>query len=247
MTRLSHPFHLPPFSFSRISSLEFASNQLKESKERQVKFTQSMIKTQSNLTLFENQISDLENRKMILEKELGLLQVQRTEISNSLQTQSELLSEIKSNLKESTKEVTQIQGRISEKESRIEELMSEWVSGIKKCKLEEIHVPLMEGSLDIVGMEILEVQFSFALRIRISSRCLIFLTPFFFLLQRGIGGLGGLGGSSDSMEIDSQATSQPSQSQPGSSQDGTRTRRPNIKLNYSSLSVVQKQVCLCRN
>ncbi|CAG8779525.1 4083_t:CDS:10, partial [Gigaspora margarita] len=133
--------------------------------QNQLKFeTEQKAETEDRLNRLESAISDETDRLSQLEDEKKQLLEEKRRISDEISEEQRVLSEIKNeyNVKTATvtsskrllaqisKEIDKLMKEIVNKESDIEKLEADRFSIFRKCKLEEIDLPLLRGSLDNV-------------------------------------------------------------------------------------------------
>ncbi|RIB12204.1 cohesin complex subunit psm1 [Gigaspora rosea] len=133
--------------------------------QNQLKFeTEQKAETEDRLNRLESAISDETDRLSQLEDEKKQLLEEKRRISDEISEEQRVLSEIKDeyNVKTATvtsskrllaqisKEIDKLMKEIVNKESDIEKLEADRFSIFRKCKLEEIDLPLLRGSLDNV-------------------------------------------------------------------------------------------------
>ncbi|CAG8540450.1 3651_t:CDS:10, partial [Acaulospora colombiana] len=149
---------------------EIAENRLRFTTQRsrlqnQLKFeSEQRNETQDRLNRLEAAIRDDEHRLSELEKEKNQLLSDKRRISDEITKKQEKLNEIKKEfdirtdavnsakrqLSQLNKEIDKMMKEVINKESDIEKLEADRFSIFRKCKLEEIELPLLRGSLDEV-------------------------------------------------------------------------------------------------
>ncbi|CAG8495652.1 5119_t:CDS:10 [Dentiscutata erythropus] len=133
--------------------------------QNQLKFeTEQKSETEDRLNRLESTIRDEADRLSQLEDEKKRLLEEKRRISDEISEKQRILSEIKSEydvktaavtsskrlLVQVTKEIDKLMKEIVNMESDIEKLEADRFSIFRKCKLEEIDLPLLRGSLDNV-------------------------------------------------------------------------------------------------
>ncbi|KAI9139793.1 hypothetical protein BKA69DRAFT_607804 [Paraphysoderma sedebokerense] len=139
---------------SHISRLEnqlaFESAQLNELMTRLSTLRSILTNEQSNLEKYTNQKTAIESEITSVSTDLSDLQNQLAEFKLNYESKTEAVTSVKKNIKRVEKEVEEVRKAMLTHEDIIEKLKGEWYSILRKCKLEEIALPIKKGKLDDV-------------------------------------------------------------------------------------------------
>lgn len=105
------------------------------------------------------------------ERRLDTLREKIKQSQGSLQEKTDGVDQVKSKLKEFMKTNEEKSKSISTKEAQVEGLSSEKVAIYRRCKLEEINLPLTRSSISLsdVVLEDLEVHFNLKILVCLKS------------------------------------------------------------------------------
>ncbi|KAG0225980.1 Structural maintenance of chromosomes protein 1 [Actinomortierella wolfii] len=133
--------------------LSFESLQLKETSERLARLEAAVQAETQRLDEFERERDELLASQADIRKEIRALQRDLEQAQQQSQAKSDLVNQLKKQVARANKNVDQLLREIGTKESLVEKLDSERSSILRKCKLEQIEIPMLKGSLDSVSME----------------------------------------------------------------------------------------------
>lgn len=134
--------------------------------------------------------SEIESKKLEKEEYLGKLQKiqdnmarmesQVSELKAKEEAQEKLVEEKRKSLSQKGQEVDKMMKVVTDMETAIEKLHAERMSIFRKCKLEEINIPLNQGSMEDVPMDDSEVN-------RPILRCMVVMWGTMFTNVYGLG------------------------------------------------------------
>ncbi|KAG0268385.1 Structural maintenance of chromosomes protein 1 [Actinomortierella ambigua] len=133
--------------------LSFESLQLKETSERLARLESALQAETQRLDEFERERDELQASQADIRKEIRALQRELEQAQQRSQAKSDQVNQLKKQVTRAQKHVDQLMREIGTKESLVEKLDSERSSILRKCKLEQIEIPMTKGSLDSISME----------------------------------------------------------------------------------------------
>ncbi|KAF9431252.1 Structural maintenance of chromosomes protein 1 [Podila epigama] len=135
------------------NQLAFETMQLDETKERVVRL-ETMIATEtSTLDQYEAQRDEIQAQQSTIEKEIAGLKEDLAAAQSIFQSRSENVNAGKKQVSQKNKQIDALLKDIGSKESLVEKLDSERSSIFRRCKLEQIELPMEKGSLEDVSMD----------------------------------------------------------------------------------------------
>ncbi|KAF9316118.1 Structural maintenance of chromosomes protein 1 [Podila horticola] len=138
------------------NQLSFETTQLDETKERLSRL-ENMISTETaTLNEYEGRRDEIHAQQAAIQKEMESLKKELDAAQAAFQTRSEKVSAFKKQVSQKNKQVDALLKDIGAKESLVEKLDSERSSIFRRCKLEQIELPMEKGSLDDVSLEEVE-------------------------------------------------------------------------------------------
>ncbi|KAG0339167.1 Structural maintenance of chromosomes protein 1 [Podila horticola] len=138
------------------NQLSFETAQLDETKERLSRL-ENMISTETaTLNEYEGRRDEIHAQQAAIQKEMESLKKELDAAQAAFQTRSEKVSAFKKQVSQKNKQVDALLKDIGAKESLVEKLDSERSSIFRRCKLEQIELPMEKGSLDDVSLEEVE-------------------------------------------------------------------------------------------
>ncbi|KAJ3113857.1 Structural maintenance of chromosomes protein 1 [Phlyctochytrium bullatum] len=138
------------------NQLEFERNQTAEIEERVKQLRQTITELEAELEKLETSKEEREAEAQRLDEELAGLETRRQEVDEKVTAARQEIEEKKKHLTKANKEVEAISKAVASKEAEIEKLNSEQLSLLRKCKLEEIDVPLESGSMEDISLDDLD-------------------------------------------------------------------------------------------
>nr|CAG8547000.1 14574_t:CDS:10 [Entrophospora candida] len=135
------------------NQLKFESEQMKETKDRLNKLEHTIKTEAEKLGTFEIQKEQLLRDKQRINEEITIMQGRMNEIRNVYDSKTEIVNNVKKKLSQVSKEIERSSKENFNKELDIEKLEADKFSIFRKCKLEEIHLPLLVGSLHDIPIE----------------------------------------------------------------------------------------------
>ncbi|KAG9307684.1 hypothetical protein G9A89_023249 [Geosiphon pyriformis] len=135
------------------NSLKFGEEHLKETADRLTKLQESITQARDNLVGYKEERDQILRDNKRISEEIGKLQKNMNLIKNKLSEKTEIFNNVKKELGRLTKEIDKISKEVVKREDVIKRCKSDQFSIFRKCKLEEIELPLREGSLDDIPIE----------------------------------------------------------------------------------------------
>ncbi|KFH61974.1 hypothetical protein MVEG_12128 [Podila verticillata NRRL 6337] len=136
--------------------LSFETTQLDETKERLSRLENMITTETSTLDEYEARRDEIQAQQAAIQKEMESLKKELDAAQAAFQTRSEKVSACKKQVSQKNKQVDALMKDIGAKESLVEKLDSERSSIFRRCKLEQIELPMEKGSLDDVSLEDVE-------------------------------------------------------------------------------------------
>ncbi|KAF9206854.1 Structural maintenance of chromosomes protein 1 [Haplosporangium sp. Z 27] len=138
------------------NQLLFETTQLSETKERLSRLETMMTLETAALDEYEGQRDDIQSKQAQIQKEIETLKQELEAAQSTFQTCSDRVNAHKKQLARVNKQVDILTKDISAKESLVEKLDSERSSIFRRCKLEQIELPMEKGSLNDVSLDDVE-------------------------------------------------------------------------------------------
>ncbi|KAI9308835.1 hypothetical protein BJ944DRAFT_155459 [Cunninghamella echinulata] len=135
------------------TQLSFGKQQIQDIQDRIVKLTQLLHDSEQEQQQYQNEIVSRGELKEKLESDLQKYEselVQQIQLEENKQKE---LDEIRVSLEEKGRNVEGYLKEMAKLESNIEKIRAERVAIFRKCKLEDIRLPLLNGSMDDVLVE----------------------------------------------------------------------------------------------
>lgn len=135
------------------TQLSFGKQQIQDIQDRITKLTQSLNDSEQEQQQLQNELISRGELKEKLENDLQKYEselVQQIQLEENKQKE---LDEIKVLLEEKGRNVEGYLKEMAKLESNIEKIRAERVAIFRKCKLEDINLPLLRGSMDDVLVE----------------------------------------------------------------------------------------------
>ncbi|KAF9959163.1 Structural maintenance of chromosomes protein 1 [Mortierella alpina] len=134
----------------------FESTQMKETKERLVRLEAMLESETKTLDLYEGQRDEIQEKQTSIQQEIEALKQELEAAQATFQTRSDQVNACKKQVSRVNKQVDSLVKDIGSKESLVEKLDSERSSIFRRCKLEQIDLPMERGSLDDVSLDDME-------------------------------------------------------------------------------------------
>ncbi|KAG0024998.1 Structural maintenance of chromosomes protein 1 [Podila clonocystis] len=138
------------------NQLSFETTQLDETKERLSRLENMIVAETATLDKYEAQRDEIHAHQAAIQKDMESLNKELDAAQAAYQTRSENVSAFKKQVSQKNKQVDALMKDIGAKESLVEKLDSERSSIFRRCKLEQIELPMEKGSLDDVSLEEVE-------------------------------------------------------------------------------------------
>ncbi|KAL1922042.1 uncharacterized protein VTP21DRAFT_10684 [Calcarisporiella thermophila] len=141
------------------NQIDFEKQQLKEIGDRISSLNEHLTKDESLLAAFEKSRNKLGGEIDKIKEEIKALHDEQKTMSDTL---AELAVEVENRKKEAmevSKDLDKLMKEVARAESVIERLNAERFSIFRKCKLEEIKLPLKKGNLEAISIERAEAIF----------------------------------------------------------------------------------------
>ncbi|KAG0031501.1 Structural maintenance of chromosomes protein 1 [Podila clonocystis] len=138
------------------NQLSFETTQLDETKERLSRLENMIVTETATLDKYEAQRDEIHAHQAAIQKDMESLNKELDAAQAAYQTRSENVSAFKKQVSQKNKQVDALMKDIGAKESLVEKLDSERSSIFRRCKLEQIELPMEKGSLDDVSLEEVE-------------------------------------------------------------------------------------------
>ncbi|KAF9963714.1 Structural maintenance of chromosomes protein 1 [Modicella reniformis] len=135
------------------NQLQFETTQLNETKERLLRLEAMMASETAALDEYEGQRDEIQSKQTTIQQEIERLKQELDVAREDFQTRSEQVNACKKQVARVNKQVDVLMKDISAKESLVEKLDSERSSIFRKCKLEQIDLPMEKGSLEDVSLD----------------------------------------------------------------------------------------------
>ncbi|KAJ3214675.1 Structural maintenance of chromosomes protein 1 [Dinochytrium kinnereticum] len=145
------------FQTSR-AKLDFERKQAAEVQERITKLKESIADDESRLDELGTSRHEHEEESKRLEAEMERLSQLKETTEAKVSEAKNAIEEARKGLAKANKEVELINKAIGAKEAQIEKLNAERISVLRRCKLEEIDLPLESGSMDDISLDDLDVR-----------------------------------------------------------------------------------------
>lgn len=138
------------------TSLQFSRSKHEEVQSRLTQLETRIVDSQNELKEFETLKDDTETGIQSIASEIDQVRAELNTVKEGLRSKTEEMNEMKKSVYKTNKDADELRRVIGSLDARVEELVSEWVAIIRKCKLEEIPVSLTKGSLEKLNIEDLE-------------------------------------------------------------------------------------------
>ncbi|KAF9402001.1 Structural maintenance of chromosomes protein 1 [Mortierella sp. AD011] len=138
------------------NQLLFDTTQLNETKERLSRLETMMTSETTALDDYEGQRDVIQSKQSDIQKEIETLKQELEAAQTASQTRSDQVNALKKQVVRVNKQVDVLMKDISAKESLVEKLDSERSSIFRRCKLEQIDLPMDKGSLNDVSLDDVE-------------------------------------------------------------------------------------------
>ncbi|KAG0313718.1 Structural maintenance of chromosomes protein 1 [Dissophora globulifera] len=135
------------------NQLLFETTQHHETKERLERLEAMMALETAALDEYETQRDKIQDKQTAIQEEIATLKVDLEAAQATFQARAEQASTAKREVQRVNKQVDAITKDISAKESLVEKLDSERSSIFRRCKLEQIELPMEKGSLEDVSLD----------------------------------------------------------------------------------------------
>ncbi|EEB06777.1 mitotic cohesin complex subunit Psm1 [Schizosaccharomyces japonicus yFS275] len=140
------------------NQLSFESQRLKETEQRLQKLKGYVEKEETAAVEMKKQKDSLENVIATSEAEMELL---REDYNKLKQDNEELLQRVASErslLSSKGSEQNKLSAKINTLKASIERCRSDWQGVLRKCKLDDLQIPLLQGNLDVVPIDEIPVS-----------------------------------------------------------------------------------------
>ncbi|KAF8936672.1 Structural maintenance of chromosomes protein 1 [Haplosporangium gracile] len=138
------------------NQLSFETTQMNETKERLTRL-ETMLKTEmATLDEYGGQRDDTQNKQTAIREDIERFKEDLVSAQETLQARSDEVNQSKKQVARVYKQIDALQKDISVKESLVEKLDSERSSIFRRCRLEQIELPMEKGSLDDVSLDDVE-------------------------------------------------------------------------------------------
>ncbi|KAF9479327.1 condensin complex subunit SMC1 [Pholiota conissans] len=134
-------------------AIEFEKEGLNVARERLTRLETLVATEETNLTKLQEQKSTAERDIASSESVVENLKEELAELQGTLEEKTKIVDQVKKTAMKSSKVLDQALKEIAAWNDEIEKLALERSSLYRKCRLEEIHIPLLEGDLKHVPME----------------------------------------------------------------------------------------------
>ncbi|KAG0053365.1 Structural maintenance of chromosomes protein 1 [Gryganskiella cystojenkinii] len=131
----------------------FESTQLNETKERLARLGTSLASETKALDQYESQRDEVQMKQADIRQQIEVLKADLEAAQRAFQTKSDQVNSIKKQMARVNRQIDTLTKEISSKESLVDTLDSERSSIFRRCKLEQIDLPMERGSLDDVSLD----------------------------------------------------------------------------------------------
>ncbi|KAG0249255.1 Structural maintenance of chromosomes protein 1 [Mortierella polycephala] len=135
------------------NQLLFESTQLTETKERLTRLESMIVSETAALDEYEKQRDEVQDKQVAIRESMENLKQELEAAQATFQTRLEQVHVCKKQVSRANKKMDVLMKDIGAKESLVEKLDSERSSIFRRCKLEQIDLPMEKGSLDDVSLE----------------------------------------------------------------------------------------------
>ncbi|KAF9583357.1 Structural maintenance of chromosomes protein 1 [Lunasporangiospora selenospora] len=139
------------------NQLLFETTVMDETKERLDRLYESIASEAKTLDAIERQREEIQENQVAVQKEIAALKHELEAAQDMTRVQSEQTESIKKQVAVWNKQLDGLVKDIGSKESLVEKFDAERSSIFRRCKLEQIDLPMEKGSLDDVPMEDVEL------------------------------------------------------------------------------------------
>ena len=140
------------------NELEFERSRLAEIDSRISKLEGSIERDEETLQKYQIDLEEAEKANDRFAAEVQLLNEKLQDLKKSKSLQSDAVSKIKEQLDKANKEINSLSRSKAEYETVFDKAINERFALIRRCKLEEINIPLKNNSLDKISLDQLGVQ-----------------------------------------------------------------------------------------
>ncbi|KAF9949842.1 Structural maintenance of chromosomes protein 1 [Mortierella alpina] len=138
------------------NQLLFETTQRNETKDRLARLETMLENETKTLDLYEGQRDEIQEKQTLIQQEIETLKQDLATAQTTFQTRSDQVNACKKQVARVNKQVDLLIKDIGAKESLVEKLDSERSSIFRRCKLEQIELPMEKGSLDDVSLDDME-------------------------------------------------------------------------------------------
>ncbi|KAG0208218.1 Structural maintenance of chromosomes protein 1 [Mortierella sp. GBA30] len=135
------------------NQLLFETTQMNETKDRLTRLETMLESETATLDRYEGQRDEIQTRQTAIKEEIEILKKDLETAQANFHTRSDHVNTCKKQVSKVNKQVDALMKDISAKESLVEKLDSERSSIFRRCKLEQIDLPMEKGSLDDVSLD----------------------------------------------------------------------------------------------
>ncbi|KAI8089897.1 RecF/RecN/SMC [Halteromyces radiatus] len=135
------------------TQLSFDKEQLENLQGRLVKLTESLQESQQEKQRYEAELVNLGELQQQLTNDVENYQVELQKQIEQEKSKQQELDDIRLSLEERGKDMDAYLKEMAQMESKIEKIRAERAAIFRKCKLEDIRLPLISGSMDDVLMD----------------------------------------------------------------------------------------------
>ncbi|KAF9934466.1 Structural maintenance of chromosomes protein 1 [Linnemannia zychae] len=139
------------------NQLSFETTQMNETKERLSRLEAMLNTEMATLDEYGGNRDDIQNKQTTIKEDIERLKVDLVSAQEALQTRSDEANLNKKQVTRIQKQIDALQKDIGIKESLVEKLDSERSSIFRRCRLEQIELPMEKGSLDDVSLDDVEI------------------------------------------------------------------------------------------
>ncbi|KAF9340418.1 Structural maintenance of chromosomes protein 1 [Linnemannia elongata] len=138
------------------NQLSFETTQMNETKERLTRLETMLTTEMATLDKYGGERDEVQNKQTAIRLSVETLKQGLLSAQETLQARSDEVNQIKKAVIRVQKQIDSLQKDISVKESLVEKLDSERSSIFRRCRLEQIELPMEKGSLDDVSLDDVE-------------------------------------------------------------------------------------------
>ncbi|KAF9132579.1 Structural maintenance of chromosomes protein 1 [Mortierella sp. 14UC] len=138
------------------NQLSFETTQMNETKERLSRLETKLTTEMATLDEYGGQRDDIQNKQTLIREDIERLKEELASAQEVFQTRTDEVNQCKKQIARVYKQIDALQKDIGVKESLVEKLDSERSSIFRRCRLEQIELPMEKGSLDDVSLDDVE-------------------------------------------------------------------------------------------